>query len=363
MEQLSKGYQYFFRADGNEKIGAGHLMRCLTIADALAEALGGREKICFLTSDERSRALVSEKGFHGVSLGTDCTRMEEELPRLKEFFRKEEVFREEGCLQPEAAQRRILADSYFVTDLYLSALKEFGQVWLLDDTAERSFPADAVINYNLYASPERYEELYAHTATRYYVGGSYVPVRPQFLEGAYELREQVQDVMITTGGGDSRNIALQVLKAIWREGLHYHVVVGGFSPHIQEWKNLEKTCPRIHVHVNVSDMAGLMRKCDLAVTAGGSTVYELAAAGVPFLCFSYAENQELLTEFIGKEKIGAFAGSCHKEPDGTLYKLAKLFDLLCGDPVKRLSYSRTAKQLIDGKGAYRISRLLTEGMQ
>ena len=55
--------RYYFRADGNAATGAGHLMRCLTIADAL-QALPGPDPadICFLCADEASGALAEAGG-------------------------------------------------------------------------------------------------------------------------------------------------------------------------------------------------------------------------------------------------------------------------------------------------------------
>lgn len=54
-----------------------------------------------------------------------------------------------------------------------------------------------------------------------------------------------------------------------------------------------------------------MAQCQLAVTAGGTTIYELAVLGVPFVCFSYAENQEALTEWLGTQQIAGYAGAWH----------------------------------------------------
>lgn len=347
MERMHKEeYRFYFRADGNDKIGAGHLMRCLTIAEALSERLEKRERICFLTADEQSAALVREKGFPAETLGTDCFRMEEEFPAL------ERIFGGDG-----AAVRRILTDSYFATDRYLSAMRQFGEVWLLEDKGEHAYPVDAVINYNLYASEQKYRKLYEGTGTRRYLGSPYVPVRKQFLDGIYEVRERVENVLITTGGGDSGDIASQILKAVWRDGIHYHVVLGRFNPHIQEWRKKESSCSRLHVHVDVSDMAGLMRKCDIAITAGGSTVYELSASGVPFLCFSYAENQESLAAYIGEKNAAGYGGMYHREPDLTIRNLGMEFDLLEKDYAKRKLYSNAEKRLIDGRGAYRIAEL------
>lgn len=101
-----------------------------------------------------------------------------------------------------------------------------------------------------------------------------------------------------------------------------------------------------------------MEACDLAITAGGSTIYELAALGVPFVCFSYAENQEALTEYIGSQKIAGFAGAFHKSPEQTLEQLYILFRTLVTDGNLRRQYYDAERKLIDGQGAARLAQAL-----
>lgn len=354
--------QFYFRADGNEKIGTGHLMRCLTIADALAQVLGESGGITFLTADEqsadllRSRIQNSEKGKAGqayqvISLGTDYRKMEEELVSLERFFgvNREEV---------SQARRCFVVDSYQVTDAYLTALGTLGEVWLLDDMEQHRFPVKAVVNYNLYASYAKYQQLYNGAGTEYYTGSQYVPIRSQFLNRDYIVRERVENILITTGGSDYSNIAKQILNTIQDDRYQYHIVTGRFNPHLREWREVEQTNPNIHVHYDVQDMAGLMKVCDVAITAGGSTVYELSALGIPFICFSYAENQEALAACLGQHEIAAYAGAFHKEPQEVLTQIKRQICQMAEDVEIRKRYSQIAKEMIDGKGALRIAKLL-----
>lgn len=353
---------YYFRADGNAVTGAGHLMRCLTIAEELKK-LPKADEICFLCADEASAELVTQRGFAVRILHTDYRNMEEELPVLKEVFGSEEpVF---------------LVDSYHVTDAYLEALRSYGRVYLMDDMGKKLYPVDGVINYNAFADKTYYENLYGGKKVILAIGSEYVPVRPQFMNVPYEVREQVKEVLITTGGGDHDNIAAAVYEAIRRPDCHYHVIVGQFNQYFSRWKQLELENEQIHVHHNVTDMASLMRQCDLAVTAGGTTIYELAAIGVPFLCFSYAENQEALTAYIGRENIAGYCGAYHLKPQETLNCMSRLAGLMCegvksegqdvgangaaelaGVALRRKMYQRE-KEMIDGLGAGRIAKLLT----
>ncbi len=334
---------YFVRADGNAKIGAGHLMRCLTIAEELAKLQGGTKEICFLCADEASAALAEENGFRAQVLHTDYQSMESELPVLSEKLKGSHV---------------ILVDSYHVTDLYLKQLRAYGKVFLLDDMQQHAFPVDAVINYNAFAKEEIYQKLYQGTGAELFIGSPYVPVRPQFLQGDYTVAGEVREILITTGGGDVDNIAGAILHTIYEKGLHYHLVVGKYNPHLEELTRMSKERGGITLHRDVKDMAGLMSRCDLAITAGGTTIYELAAIGVPFVCFSYAENQEALTEFVGAQEIAGFAGAYHKDRQATLCRISQLVRELCHSQEMRTAFYAKERQLIDGRGASRLAQVL-----
>lgn len=338
---------YLIRADGNEKTGIGHIMRCLTIAAELAR-LVSREALLFLCADEGSAEPVRQQGFQALVLGTDYRDMVSELPRWEEL------------LQAREAGHLILADSYYVTDEYLEGLRRLGTVAVMDDLGGKRYPADVVINYNATADPERYRRLYDGTDTRLLLGSTYAPVREQFLNRDYRVREKAESVLITVGGGDPQNITGRILQELLAEELEYHVVAGRFNPHFQELAQLAESHGNVHLHCNVGDMAGLMMLADAAVTAGGSTIYELAALGVPFICFSCAENQEPLTEYIGAHDLAGFAGAFHREPQAAAERLGNLFRELVSKAELRRQYHGREKKLVDGLGARRLALALTE---
>lgn len=341
----------YFRADGNAVTGAGHLMRCLTIAEELNRLPHVKEQIRFLCADEASARLVSVHGMEAVVLGTDYRQMETELPGLRKI---------EADWGGRASV--FVVDSYHVTDAYLEGLAQLGTVVLLDDLGEVCRPVDAVINYNAFADLEQYRRLYQLQIDRtdLYIGSAYVPIRRQFLNVPYVVKEQAEHVLLTTGGGDSENIAGKILEAIRQPDVHYHVVVGRFSPHFDHWRQLEETDPCLHLHYDVTDMAGLMSSCDLAVTAGGTTIYELAAIGVPFICFSYAKNQEALTRYIGDQEIAGYGGAYHLAQEETIKIITELVHQAMAEKNIRDRMCREEKKMIDGRGAQRLAECIAE---
>lgn len=336
---------YIFRADGNARIGVGHLMRCLTIADAMLSDIDVKD-ICFVCADEQSADIVKERGYEAYVLNTDYRDMDKELCGWQELNISDAV---------------IMVDSYFVTDSYLEGLKTYGKVIYMDDMQKKAYPVDGVINYNVFADPEKYYLLYGNEVF-YMVGGAYIPVREQFLAKKSVLRDSVSNVFITTGGGDMENIAGQIFKKLAADNhtVHFHVISGVYNPNYEVLKQLETKHSNLHIYHNVKNMAELMMKCDVAITAGGSTIYELAALGIPFICFSYAENQEQLVQYIGKRDIAGYAGSYEKDSAAMFDNMQRSFSLLCESHALREMYSLKETELVDGKGAQRIARILQD---
>ena len=336
---------YIFRADGNAGIGVGHLMRCLTIADAMLSDIDV-EDICFVCADEQSADIVKERGYKAYVLHTDYVDMDKELCEWQEL---------------KVSGAVILVDSYFVTDSYLEGLKAFGKVIYMDDMQKKAYPVDGVINYNVFAEPEKYSLLYGNNVSCF-AGGTYIPVREQFLAKKGVLRDSVSNVLITTGGGDMENIAGQIFEKLAADNhtIHFHVVSGVYNPNYEVLKRLETKQSNLHIYYNVKNMAELMMKCDVAITAGGSTIYELAALGIPFICFSYAENQEQLVQFIGERDIAGYAGSYEKDSAAMFNNMQTIFRLLCESHALRKTYSLKETELVDGKGAHRTARILQD---
>lgn len=333
------------RADGNADIGAGHLMRCLTIADGIRE----KERVMFWCADETGASRARDRGYKALTLGTDYRDMTSELPLFEELAGE--------------GRKTFLVDSYYASDEYLRVLRDYGSVYLLEDVPGHVRPVDGLINYNIFAGEEDYRRVYRQCPgkVRLYIGGSYVPLRRQFMWRHYRVRDQVRELLVTTGGGDRENIAGEILETlldILDDVCIVHVVSGPYNPHGEWLDRYAERHPLVRVHRSVEDMAGLMSQCDLAVTAGGTTIYELCALGVPFVCFSYAENQEALTEYAGEREIGLHAGAFHRDPAGTLERIGSLTQRAAADMRLRLCMSGRAREVVDGAGAERLAAAL-----
>lgn len=335
---------FYIRADGNEKIGMGHIMRCLTIAEQLRKR---GEEVLFLTADDRPVKSIEEKGFSAKILFTYYDEMEVELPQLMALLM--------GDGQEE--KPKILVDSYFVTEFYLRNLRLSAKVILMDDEKRAVYPCDGLVNYNIYGKTLGYERDYP-AGTRLFLGCEYTPLRSEFQKTGYEVREEVRDILVTTGGGDRCHMALRLAERVAErggEGLTWHIVCGPCHPDTEELENLAAKNGALRIHKDVTDMSEIMMRCDIAVSAAGSTLYELCSIGVPTVGFYFAENQRRNMEAFGKMTPVMNAGDFSAEPGRVLDFIEREVEVLCRERGLRQKISRTVRTIVDGKGAERLA--------
>lgn len=347
------------RADANSKIGMGHVMRCLSVADALVKR---GEEVLFVTADDTPVPLLTKKGIPYRVLHTNYADMEAELPELWEVLRE----LPQGAESPEEAlpQRNtfILVDSYYVTEKYLAALKKRITTIYMDDIYAFSYPVDMLINYNIYGEEMGYEKDAAFADTKILLGTEYVPLREEFSAAEQQRTAADGGILITTGGSDSFNLAGQLLmEAMKYDALkekEYHVVSGSLNPHIGELQALAQKHENIHIHCNVTNMAELMAESEVALSAGGSTLYELCAMGVPVIAFSFAENQERLVQTFVKRGIAQYGGNYRTDGNKMIQNTIAGLETLLEDENLRTEYRKKARTLVDGKGADRIAEAI-----
>ena len=338
----------WIRADGGREIGTGHIMRCLSVAEAL-ERLG--EQVCFLVADDAAVPLLASRGKNYRILGSSWQEPEGELDTLLPMLR------EDGGV--------FLADSYYVTADYLSCVRELMPVCYMDDKGLAGLPVDLLINYNIFASRSLYGP--DSGGTDYLLGTRYVPLRREFQDAYRPVRERAERVLITTGGSDQYDLAGRILENVLDrpviKDLEYCVVSGLYNRHLPRLLELEKRHENVHIYENVTHMAQLMQSCDIAVTAGGSTMYELCAVGIPILCFSFVDNQEKIVEGFCEQKVVCFGGNFLVQGESMLDDISEQIALLKSNLTLRQESSQKERELVDGQGAARIAERLLDFLE
>ena len=353
------------RADANSNIGMGHVMRTLSIADALSSdtsfptIISGKKDIKFVLADEMVADLIKSRGYEPIVLHTDYSHMEDEIEKWTE-------------LEDSIDADLIIVDSYFVTADYLSWLKEnIGFTAYIDDVLSFPYPVDVLVDYNAYATEESYHALYGgKEEPELIIGPSFAPLRSMFQDvPPKEQREEVKDVLLSTGGSDELHIAanfVQYLCELGTEDKTYHILLGAMNTDKEEIKALASGMDRVIIHENVQDMRGLICSMDVIVSAAGSTLYEICACGVPLITFSTADNQ-----FPGATAFSSLGLAINigdlREPEsrtvmsgtlaqGAIKKIVDAVDKL--DKNERIEMVTKQRKVIDGHGASRLAKKL-----
>ena len=334
----------WFRADGGREIGMGHIRRCLSVSAALQE-LGGQT--CFLVADDAAVSLLDAQGQDYRVLNSSWQNPEEELKTMLPMLR-------------ESGKGVFFADSYYVTAEYLRQIGELMPVCCMDDMGISGLPIDLLINYNIFATSSLYTM--GDGKTNYLLGTKYAPLRREFQNAYQPVREKAERVLITTGGSDRYDLTGQILRNALQKpetkDLEYCVVSGPYNEHLPQLLEMERKHGNVHIYSNVTRMSELMQSCDIAVTAGGSTMYELCAVGVPILCFSFVDNQEKIVEEFRKRRIVRFAGNYLTQKEQMIPLLTEQIAALHDSVELRRSCSEKERELVDGQGAWRIAERL-----
>lgn len=336
------------RADANDTVATGHIMRCITIAGQLRQR-GCR--VVFFTADEYPAQLLTQAEMDYVCLNTDWKRMEEETVRLREELVKA------GCM-------KLLIDSYQVTEKYFDDLRDVCRLIYIDDCFEGVYPADMIINYNAYHVRFPYKEAYARNKrrVRLLLGTSYVPLREEFHRSAVRKsaaeREGLQ-VLLSSGGGDVHNALSGILRELaGEESLRmvvFHVIVGRFNSNREELEQLAAQYPNIMLHYQINHMAQLMGQCTAAVSAAGTVLFELSAMQVPTVFFVCADNQQYDSEFFAKENRMLFAGDIRVKREQCLSDIRSCLKKLLEDEPLRQEMRKALREVTDGNGAAEIA--------
>ena len=326
----------YIRVDANKKIGMGHMMRCISIAEALI--IEG-EKVCFLVATEDAIDILEENEYPYIVLNTDYQDMKSELPILENILGKNE---------------KILIDSYQVTETYFEELQKFGKVIYIDDVHKFSYPVDCIINGNIYGDRIEYN------VPLQLCGYKYALLKQEYVEA--KKNRKPKNILITTGGSDPYKITEKVIQCIQKDELlrkeQYDVVCGRFSESYETLCDIQKEYSNFHIHKDVKEMWKLMERAKIAITAGGSTMTELSCMGVPMVSFSFVDNQKKIIDTFYERGYVHFGG--HYEILGDeIYEVIckKTKELVLNEKI-RIDYSDKLTQLVDGQGCQRIAKHL-----
>ncbi|MGN1179788.1 MAG: PseG/SpsG family protein [Suilimivivens sp.] len=245
----------------------------------------------------------------------------------------------------------------------MSAIKAVVPVAYLDDLQLFDYPADLVINYDVIPEGKlpSYTAAYENAAHTL-LGASYTPLRSQFAGKNAPLRSHVSNILITTGGSDPFHFCLKSIEAFQEKSscpFQLQIVVGRLNKDKAMLYEIARELSFVHLHENVSDMASLMESCDLAVSAAGTTLYELCAMGIPAVSFCMADNQITSANAFADAGVIPYAGDIRTSCESVLSTVINFVTSMSENSDKRKNAQNAMRRLIDGKGAMRIATALS----
>lgn len=280
----------FIRADGGKDIGLGHIMRMLVLGEELRKT----NEVLFIC-----RNSISNKFEAGIK------KIEEKSFKVIEIS-ETNYFEEITEIQTKYSADMLITDSYDVNKEYFIKLKKYFKITgYVDDINKCKMDVDFIINQNINARDLNYKEN-INPSTKLFLGTQYCMLRDEFRQ-AYKskvIKKEVQDILLTLGGMDDNNNTLKILEKIKDINKNLHVVMGSAfdKEFIKKIHDIAKKHNNIYIYEN-ANMAQLMLECDIAISACGSTIYELSAMAVPSIGIVLAENQKLVAEKMKKMNL------------------------------------------------------------
>ena len=330
------------RLDTGQSIGLGHMIRCLALADECS--LISNSKIIFICRNKwegmipypvisiKKPYITNEKIYEFPSII-------DEIDEVSEIIAQENI----DCL---------IVDHYGAKDDYFRKLKNrVPYLVCIDDGLQRDVLADAVINGNVYGADAQYGNVPLKL-----IGSRYLLMRKEFRNVSTRQNNQtIKEIYITSGGADPCEFCCKISDALIKNfsTLRIHVIAGcnftrSYIKKLQE-KNLV-----IHQNANMKEC---MRNADFFISAAGSTLYELASCGVPSVCYTLANDQRLLAEYMNRKGTTCAAGDFEAFNET---QFCRQCSILFSDKEKRDNMSKNGQRLVDGYGVSRTAEKILQ---
>ncbi|WP_206707704.1 UDP-2,4-diacetamido-2,4,6-trideoxy-beta-L-altropyranose hydrolase [Koleobacter methoxysyntrophicus] len=341
-----------FRVDAGPNIGFGHIMRCLSLA---VEFRKQGYEVYFLSKMKDGIVKIKESGFNVIQLNyKKTTDLKEGLYELQREA-KEIIY-----AIKEYGLDLLFIDSYNVTEEYFLEIKpHVKKIGYIDDLNKFVYPVDILINGNIAAEYMDYKK-YSEDEVML-LGPKYNLLREEFRNLPDKvINEEVKEIMITTGGSDPYNMSYKILKMILDDeelkDLTINVIIGNGFSNKEELRKIKEKNKNVILHENIKEISEIMLKSDIAISAGGSTLYELCACGTPTLAFIMADNQEFIVKKMDELGYLKSLGWYYNLDDKKLLKLIKTF---IKDYSLRIKLKNKGRSLINAKGVVRIVELIS----
>jgi UDP-2,4-diacetamido-2,4,6-trideoxy-beta-L-altropyranose hydrolase len=342
-------------ADASSTIGTGHVMRSLALAAGWRAAGGAAVMISYCPVESLRRRVTAA----GVMLRS--LEAPQNDPRRLAQIVAQAAHDEPG--PTTSAPPWVVLDGYhFDAACQLAIHRQGFRLLVVDDLAHLpEYHADVILNQNLGAEEMDYR---CDPGTRLLRGCRYVLLRPEFHPWRPWQRAAspiARKVLLTLGGSDPANAMPRLLESVSKvrvPDLEVCAVIGAASPHAQAIPKHSAGPGRIELVTNVGDMAQRMAWADVALSAAGTSCWEMAFMQLPALITILAGNQQNSARRLQAAGVFENLGSAK---DLTAAGVADALSALCRDPERRARQGRLGRRLVDGEGTSRVLAAMRGG--
>ena len=349
-----------FRVDASLKMGTGHVVRCLTLAQILKENGANVEFICrkhegsLIGKIRSSEFIVHElEAFEETEVDTRLAH--------SHWLGATQQQDTDDCIDILKAEKLdwLIVDHYALDEQWQKRLKPYYEkLMVIDDLADRKHQCDILLDQTFGRQQEDYSELTPKDC-QLLLSSKYALLRPEFSKWrSYSLerrsKPEFKQLLLNMGGVDVDNVTEKVLDELKISNLSNElkitIVMGGSAPHLESVKLKASTLScKTEVKVDVGNMAEIMANADIAIGAAGSTTWERCCLGLPTIQFVIAKNQLFSAETLAHHNIVKLA----KEIKETIYLLESSFEWM-------KSVGSAALEICDGMGSYKVFNKMTD---
>lgn len=337
-----------FRVEASPDIGVGHLQRCLSLAGALRHV--GAECLFLMNKGLIIHDWVKRLGFEGHTLGAIKSWGEDDVSHTIA------IANTNGCVA-------IVVDSDCEGADYLNELRCNGLfVCAIEDAAPHPFPCQLVVNGDAHARKLTYHSSFGDTV--FLLGTEYSILRDEFWKiPSRVVTNAVRNILVTLGGADPCNLMPRVLSflSVLRGSFSISAIIGPFFNNIEEVRAVARRANgQIRLVYSPDSVCGLMMEADLAISAGGQTLYELARTGCPTVAVRMASNQDKQLQLFAQ---AGFVRPVGRADDRSVVSaIGDAVISLLSDSRARSAMSAAGQGLVDGQGALRVAQTILSEM-
>ncbi len=322
----------YILTEGGKNIGFGHIARCSALYDAFLE--DNIEPLFIINGDSSVSKILR---------GRDYVLFDwlKEKQKLLDIIQYANIG---------------IVDSYLASSLFYERFEKLVKLPVyIDDNKRVEYPRGIVVNGNIYGDNLGYPK---RDDIFYLLGSKYALLRKEFWDvPEKKIRTSPRQIMITFGGDDSRNLTPRVLQVLSQRFPNFSkvVVIGNAFGNIDKIKENKDKNTLFVLSPDANKMKEVMLDSDIAISAGGQTLYEFARIGLSPIVIGIADNQK--NNIAGWEKEGFIQYIGWWDEEGLMDKLIlALEELIPYDA--REKKGKIGRNLIDGKGALRVKDMI-----